>query len=234
MTEKIFWRDPYLTELTAKVAALNGNELRLDRTIFFAESGGQESDEGTIGGIPVIAATMLEGGDIIYRLAQAPAFMLGDEVAVKIDWKRRYRLMRLHFAAEIVLELVYRDLARPEKIGAHIAADKARIDFLFSESIQPHLADLEQKANAIVEANQPIESNWADQAPDDEVNKERRYWRIEGFAQVPCGGTHLKKTGEIGRISLKRRNIGKGKERIEIRAESNQDLEKAPSDGMGS
>ena len=45
---------------------------------------------------------------------------------------------------------------------------------------------------------------------------EKRYWKVEGFAKRPCGGTHLKETGEVGKLRLKRKNIGKGKERAEI------------------
>ena len=119
--------------------------------------------------------------------------------------------MRLHFAAELVLELAYRTLDPIEKVGAHIAEDKARIDFQWPEPITPHLPGLAAAANAIVVEDRAIESAFSDEA------REERYWKIDGFARVPCGGTHLKRTGEVGRIALKRKNIGKGKERIEIR-----------------
>jgi Ser-tRNA(Ala) deacylase AlaX len=69
---------------------------------------------------------------------------------------------------------------------------------------------LTEKANALIAADHPIRSAYSDEA------SQRRYWEIEGFARVPCGGTHLCRTGEIGPVALKRRNIGKGKERIEI------------------
>ena len=61
MTKKLFWDDPYLTECTAKVTAINGTKVKLDQTIFYAFSGGQLSDEGTIGGLKVIEARK-EGG----------------------------------------------------------------------------------------------------------------------------------------------------------------------------
>jgi Ser-tRNA(Ala) deacylase AlaX len=50
------------------------------------------------------------------------------------------------------------------------------------------------------------------------IDWELRYWEVPGFARIPCGGTHLKRTGEVGNIMLKRKNIGKGKERIEVYA----------------
>ncbi|SFG31921.1 hypothetical protein [Sporolactobacillus nakayamae] len=127
-----------------------------------------------------------------------------------IDWPRRYRLMRLHFAAELVLEHVYQFFHHPEKIGANINEDKARIDFYWEGSIATIFPELTQRVNQMITEDLPIISAFSDE------QNQRRYWRIEGFAQVPCGGTHLRRTGEIGPIYLKRRNLGKGKERIEI------------------
>ena len=118
--------------------------------------------------------------------------------------------MRLHFAAELVLELAYQNLKGIEKIGAHISADKARIDFRWAENISAAFPLLETAANQIVQNDADIVSAYGDEA------EERRYWEVPGFARVPCGGTHLKRTGEVGKIQLKRDNIGKGKERIEF------------------
>jgi Ser-tRNA(Ala) deacylase AlaX len=129
---------------------------------------------------------------------------------MSIDWERRYRLMRLHFAAELVLELAYQNLKGIEKIGAHISRDKARIDFKWTESIAASFPLLAGEANRIIAEDRPILSAYSDEA------NERRAWEVTGFARVPCGGTHLKRTGEVGRIELKRDNIGKGRERIEI------------------
>jgi Ser-tRNA(Ala) deacylase AlaX len=209
MTRKLFWADPYRTELETRVADVAGNEVTLEETIFYALSGGQESDRGTIGGRPVLAARK-DGRRIIYTLEEGHGLCSGDPVVVSIDWERRHRLMRLHFAAEIVLELVYRKLGPVAKIGAHIAADKARIDFAWDGNIGPALSELAAEARAIIAADAPIVSGYSDEA------EERRYWKIEAFSEVPCGGTHLRRTGEIGGIELRRKNIGKGKERIEI------------------
>jgi len=210
MTDKVFWRDPYLRQMETRVAGVDGAEVTLDETIFFALSGGQESDHGTIGEQPVLKAVK-SGHDIVYTLNEGHGLRPGDLVRVAIDWDRRYRLMRLHFAAEIVLELVYATLPGIEKIGAHIAADKARIDFALDENISAHFPALETDANAIVDADRTITSAFSDEA------NERRYWKIDDFDPVPCGGTHLKSTNEIGHVTLKRKNIGSGKERIEIR-----------------
>ncbi|WP_374384892.1 alanyl-tRNA editing protein [Dongia sp.] len=209
MLRKVFWEDPYLAHLDTEVASVDGDAVTLAATIIYAFSGGQESDQGSIGGHEVLDARKM-GADILYTLAPDHGLVQGQKVATTIDWARRYRLMRLHFAAEIVLELVYRDLGPIEKIGAHIAADKARIDFARATPVTPELPALTARANAIIADDLPITSAFSDESVG------RRFWQVPGFEPVPCGGTHLKRTGEVGPVTLKRRNIGKGKERIEI------------------
>lgn len=211
--KKVFWEDPYITEIEAKVTSVNNNIITLDETIAYAFSGGQQSDSGTIGGFQIIEANK-EEKEIYYTIEQNHNLKFGQNVIVKIDWEKRYKLMKLHFAAEIILELVYQNYNHPKKIGANITVDKARIDFFWDGKISDIFPELINKANNIIKSNLDIIS-----AFDDEEN-ERRYWYIEGFAKVPCGGTHLRKTGEIGSISLKRNNLGSGKERIEIYLQS--------------
>lgn len=209
MTTKLFWHNPYLTQLDTAINSVNGDEVTVGETIFYAFSGGQESDAGTIGNRRVVEARK-DGKRIIYTLEPDHGLGPGDAVRMVIDWDRRWRLMRLHFAAEIILELVFQHLSPIEKIGAHIAEDKARIDFAWGENIAAAFPLLHDKARALIEANHPIHSAFSDEA------NEKRYWEIIGFARVACGGTHLHRTGEVGTISLKRKNVGKGKERIEI------------------
>jgi Ser-tRNA(Ala) deacylase AlaX len=207
--KKIFWEDPYLTELEATVTSININVITLDQSIAFAFSGGQQSDSGTIGGFQIIEAKK-EGKEIFYTIEQNHNLICHQGVTVTIDWEKRYRLMKLHFAAEIILELVYQNYNHPEKIGANITVDKARIDFFWDGRISDIFPELLNKANKIINSNLDIISDF------DDEESEKRYWYIEGFGKVSCGGTHLKKTGEIGSISLKRNNLGSGKERIEI------------------
>ncbi|HDF8530088.1 TPA: alanyl-tRNA editing protein [Vibrio parahaemolyticus] len=209
MTVKVFWKHPYQTELNSTVTRISDKEVELSHTIFYAESGGQESDAGTIDGIPVVGA-IKSGSRIVYTLERQPTFRVGDQVITQIDWQRRYALMKLHFAAEVILELFTQKFANIQKVGAHISADKSRIDFEWPESITPLLAEFQQRVQAVIDSDAEIESAFSDEG------QERRYWKVEGFAQVPCGGTHLKRTSEVGRIALKRKNVGKGKERVEI------------------
>lgn len=107
MTKKLFWENPYLTTLETTVGSVAGSSVTLQKTIFYAFSGGQESDTGTIGGCPVLQAVK-SGTEIQYIFAEDHELKAGNRVRMEIDWNRRYRLMRLHFAAELILELVYR------------------------------------------------------------------------------------------------------------------------------
>ena len=119
---------------------------------------------------------------------------------VAIDWPRRYRLMRLHFAAELVLELMHQHFPAAEKIGADITPEKARIDFRWAGSIAEAFPLLAREVQRLVDADLPIASEFDDAAA------QRRYWEIAGFARVLCGGTHPRRTSEIGGIALKRVN----------------------------
>jgi len=209
MTKKIFWDNPYQTELQTTVQSVDGNRITVKETIFYAFSGGQESDRGTIAGFPVLEAKK-EDKEIVYTLPEGHGLQVGDTVNMTIDWERRYKLMRLHFAAEVVLELVCQRFPDVVKVGAHIAEEKSRIDFEWDQNITPFIDSLQQAAQAIIDSNQDIISAFSDE------KEERRFWKINEFSQVPCGGTHIKRTSEMGTIRLKRVNPGKGRERIEI------------------
>ena len=206
----MFWAEPGRTTLDTVISAVDGDSVELAETIFFAFSGGQESDAGTIGGHPVREARK-DGLRIHYVLPANHGLKPGDPVRIEIDGVRRRRIMRLHFAAELVLELAWRKLPGAPKIGAHIAEDKARVDFAWPTSVAPLLPAIADEANALIAADHPILTRFTDEA------NERRCWTIDGFAEVSCGGTHVGSTREVGRIELKRKNIGQGKERIEIR-----------------
>jgi Ser-tRNA(Ala) deacylase AlaX len=209
MTVKLFWKDPYLARLDTVVTSVDGDWITLRETIFYAFSGGQESDQGRIAGQQVLMASKA-GLEIRYQMPGGHGLASGDPVEVEIDWPRRYSLMRLHFAAELILELVYRKLTGIEKIGAHIAPDKARLDFLWPHNMAGLLPELTTQARDIIAENHDIISAFAEQS------SQLRYWEVPGFARVPCGGTHLKRTGEVGHFTLRRKNPGGGKERIEV------------------
>ena len=207
--EKLFWQDAYLARVDTRIVQVDGDRVRLAATNFFAFSGGQESDSGTIGGHAVTKAEK-DGLDIVYTLAPDHALRAGDDVEVAIDWARRYALMRHHFAAEMVLQLVYRLRPGIVRVGAHIAPAKARIDFESERNIGELFEATQAETAALISAAKPIVTAFSDEAT------QRRYWEVDGFARMACGGTHPRTTAEIGALTLKRKNQGKGTERIDI------------------
>ena len=213
---KLFWEDAYLKECTAKVESINGNEVKLSQSIFFAFSGGQESDSGTIGGIPVKEARKDADGGITYVLENAPAFSSGQEVRVAIDWEKRYRIMKLHTAAHIVWFLFEKKTGVKTLIGSNVTNEKSRIDYEFPESVSSLLPELEKEANELIAKGAEIKTYYdTGNGQPGTGNSERRWWEMGEF-KCPCGGTHLRNLKEIGALKLKRKNLGKGKERIEI------------------
>lgn len=98
---------------------MDGNDVAVAETIFYAFAGGQESDHGAIGGRCVVQARK-EEKEIFYTLEDGHGLKVGDAVTMTIDWERRYRLMRLHFAAERILELAYQNLKGKERIEVQV------------------------------------------------------------------------------------------------------------------
>ena len=130
---KIFWENPYQHTLTTRVVAVDGNKLLFADTIAYSFAGGQESDKAEVNRIPILNSR-IEGTLIYYTLPENHKLNPGDPVTMTIDWTRRHKLMRLHFTAELVLEIVTQKWGF-EKVGAHIAEHKARIDFKADQNI---------------------------------------------------------------------------------------------------
>jgi len=117
--------------------------------------------------------------------------------------------MRLHAASHIIYFLVEEKTGLKKIIGSNVTADKGRLDYEYPESIASLLPEIEARANQIFNDDSEIKIY-----PDKE-DPNKRWWEYKTW-KVPCGGTHVKSTKEIGNVRLKRKNIGSGKERIEI------------------
>ncbi len=210
MTQKLFWEDPYLTECTAKVTSIDGKKIKLDRTVFFAFSGGQASDEGTINGIKVIQATKLGDKeniiDIEYELEKEPDFKIGEEVDVKIDSEKRLNLMKLHTAIHLSYYFTIEKYGKLKIIGSNVTEEKARVDYLSEKSLE--IEDINEKLNSYLSEGHDIIRY------HDETNSDLMWWSCS-LGKMPCGGTHVRNTKEIGNVRLKRVTKGAGKERIE-------------------
>jgi len=233
-TKKIFWDDPYQNILETAISHVSGSEVIFEQTISYSESGGQESDRTVIwrkrnaiwDKIPILNSIMIPDKCITYLLPDKHDLNIGDKVIMEIEWARRYNLMRLHFSCELILVLINRLFGNikneyelmPEEIdnlgivksGAHISEKNARLTFLLAEQVTSYLPLLLEQFNKIIDSDLEIETGYLNKP------EQYRYWRIAGLATVPCGGTHVKSTSEIGLINLKRETGGKGKETIKI------------------
>ncbi|MDR3215691.1 MAG: alanyl-tRNA editing protein [Bacilli bacterium] len=210
MLKKLFWQDPYLDHCDAIVTSVSGNNITVNQTIAYAFSGAQASDIGTIGGFNIISATK-RGFDIIYTL-ENHSLKEGDHVEIKIDMLNRYCLMRLHSCGDICNQILIKN--HPEfkdhRIGANVDAIKSRLDYYLDYNISILFPEVEKELNNLIERDLIITTGFIDE--DNQI----RYWEMDGYPQTRCGGTHVKRTSEIGKIILKRKNIGSGKERIEM------------------
>jgi Ser-tRNA(Ala) deacylase AlaX len=212
---KLFWENPYLKISTAKVLRIDKNDIYLDRTIIYSFSGGQQSDSGSIGGIGISDSRILDEKSIVYTLATVPTFSVGSEVELQIDWDKRYKIMRLHSATHVALAIFYDLVGKTPRCGANVSSEKGRLDFEYPEPITPLIPEIQRLIDVVIKEDHKIITK-ADENSD---NPEGRVWLIPGKGDnwsMGCGGTHPRCTGELGLIKLKRNNIGRGKERLEI------------------
>ena len=234
MTERLFLDQTALRETTATVITNEPAGIVLDRTIFYARSGGQPGDLGEIlwndGACPVIDTIKGEGESILHVPApDATLPPVGATVTLRLDWARRDILMRMHTA----LHLLCVALPGAAVTGGSIGVEKSRLDF---DLPGPPLKDeIEAGLNALVAADHPVSASWVDSSILD-TNPEMvrtlsvkpprgagmvRLVRI-GAGEVPvdlqpCGGTHVASTGLIGRLVVgKIENKGKQNRRITI------------------
>ncbi|HWA18944.1 MAG TPA: alanyl-tRNA editing protein [Devosia sp.] len=219
MTEFLFRSDSYLRTIDATVAGIAPDGgIVLDRTIFYANSGGQPGDTGVLatpdGRAVLIATTIHPEGDktrLVHVPAEGqPALAAGDRVSATIDWERRYKLMRMHTALHLATVVFPFPIT-----GAAVGEDKGRIDFDMPE-VPADIGEREARLNALVAAALPVSDKWI---TDEELianpgliktmtvrppmgQGRVRLVRIGDVDLQPCGGTHVKSTAEIGALKI--------------------------------
>ncbi|MCX8175325.1 MAG: alanyl-tRNA editing protein AlaXM [Candidatus Micrarchaeota archaeon] len=230
MTRALYLQDSYLKACSAKVTlVLEGNGIALDQTVFYPTGGGQPCDTGRLirGGeeFPVVSVAKA-GGEIIHRTAKA-GLQAGDEVQCAIDWERRYRLMRMHTAGHVLSAIMYKE-AGILITGNQLGVDKTRFDFSMENFDRAAFELLVDEANRQIARNLPVEISFL---PRDEAMKiegavklasalppeikELRMVRIGDLDYQADGGTHVRNTGEIGKIVfLSAENKGRSNRRI--------------------
>jgi len=200
-------------EFDAAVTRAEDNFVVLDGTCFFPQGGGQAGDTGEISGSKIVD-TLSDGEEVRHITEGAAPFKPGQLVHGAIDWQRRYRIMRLHSASHLVyyvMQEVFGDSCRPASSGM-LDDVKDRSDYLFDEPLdRGRLALVEDRVNHLIANGLPITHSL------EPGSKERLLWRVAPFPAMACGGTHVRNTAEIGRVSLRRGSKpGRGRERIEL------------------
>ena len=234
MTELLFREDAYLTTADCRITGHTPEGgLIVDWSIFYATGGGQPGDSGVLdwGGTRMAIATALkvDGGIALIPAEPAPMPPVGTPARQMIDWNRRHRHMRIHTALHLLSVVIPLPVT-----GGQIAADKGRLDFDMPDP-PGDVAALEEALNSLIERDLTVSDQWIS---DDELlanpglvktmsvrppmgQGRVRLVRIsDGDAQIdlqPCGGTHVRRSGEIGRVEIgKIENKGRQNRRVTI------------------
>ncbi|WP_197493162.1 alanyl-tRNA editing protein [Woeseia oceani] len=212
MTETLFRDDAYLRDCEATVLDVEGNAVILDRTVFYAMGGGQPGDTGILrwdGGEATVVDTRYGDRGAIRHILESEADAPPAGIGIKaiVDWDRRYRHMRMHTALHLLGTVLQYGVT-----GGNIAADRSRLDFDMQDTVDKDAVTA--KLQALVDADTPVTSRWI---TDEELAAQPelvrtmsvqppkgagkiRLLEIEGIDLQPCGGTHLRSTGEVGAI----------------------------------
>lgn len=231
LTEAIYLENSYEKEFDATVVKVDGNMVVLDRTLFYPSGGGQPNDTGVLerdNQFDVVDCRKIDG-EIVHFLGSHD-LMEGDEVHGKIDWERRYKLMRMHSAAHVI-SYVFETEAKIT--GNQLDIEQGRIDYNLEEFDKEKIQKYFEKANQIVNEDHPMEVSYvsveearnmpelfklANKMPPDV--ERMRIVSIGKLDKQADGGTHVHSTKEIGNILfVKASNKGKNNRRVYFRIE---------------
>lgn len=224
-----------VTTFTATVTSATDTAIVLDGTYFYPEGGGQPADHGRLewdGGSAEVVDVQKKGGDVHHSIDEVAGNLPaeGDAVEGHIDEKRRERISRMHTAQHVVSKVVL-DAFGAHTAGNQIHPDRSRIDFEPASFSEAEVEAIEERANAIIEQDLPVEkkemarSDAEEETPDgrglldlipDHVDPLRMV-AIGDFDLCPCGGTHVDRLGVVGRVRIiNRTSKGSDVDRIEF------------------
>tara|TARA_Y100000590_G_scaffold394050_1_gene472806 strand:- start:1379 stop:2068 length:690 start_codon:yes stop_codon:yes gene_type:complete len=225
----LFLEDSYLKDFNAKILSFESNQIILDKTAFYAKSGGQPGDIGTLSInnkiFDVVDTIKDNQNQILHIIRNDTNIKNGDQVKGIINWNKRYKYMRMHTALHILCSVIPYGVT-----GGQINYDKSRLDFdLKDEKINKE--EIENKINKLIQENHKISYQWITNkeleikpelvrtmsVKPPKTMEKIRLVKIGDIDLQPCGGTHLKNTIEIGKVNiLKIENKGKRNRRIII------------------
>ena len=216
MTQRIFEEDSYQRSCDAVVQAADADGIVLDRTVFYALGGGQPGDTGRLiladGTQVAIVDTRKGGGDSIIHIPEDGVALpvVGTSLRAEVDWERRYKHMRMHTCLHLLCSLIDAPVT-----GGNLNTEKGRLDFDLPESTLDK-ESLTIALNELISADRATTLEWI---TDDELAAQPelvktmsvqpptgagrvRLLNIAGVDLQPCGGTHVLRTGEIGRVRV--------------------------------
>ena len=217
-TELLFRAKPYTRTCEARVSAVDGEAVRLDRTVFYPEGGGQPGDTGilrTDDGTEIAVRNTRKGetGDDVLHLIDPDSAPLapGSHVVAELGWERRYRHMRMHTCLHLLSAVIDAPVT-----GGQLSAEKGRLDFDVGTKLDK--AAVQDKLNALIARDFAVAARWISDealAAQPELVKTMRVKPpsgqgrvrvidVEGIDLQPCGGTHVARTGEIGPVIVRK------------------------------
>jgi alanyl-tRNA synthetase len=219
MTGRLYYDDCYLRDFQAAVvdAGPDGRSIVLDKTAFYPTSGGQPQDTGTIAGIAVL--DVVDAGDRILHLTELP--VPAGEVLCRVDWRRRFDHMQQH-TGQHLLSAVLADMFGLQTVSFHLGAESSTIDVAAPSLTPEQVRAAEARAFEIVFENRPVRIEYQDASAAEGLRKASdregtlRIISIEGLDKSACGGTHVRATGEIGPVLLRRLDKIRGNTRVEF------------------
>ena len=208
-TQRLYYTDSYLTDFDAGVVEVadDGRRVYLDRTAFYPTSGGQPHDLGSLAGARI--TDVIDEGERIAHVVESPVASDGGAVHGTVDWERRFDHMQQH-TGQHLLSAVLEELYGFHTVSVHFGGDYSSLD-LDVESVSAHrVVEAEARANALVAENRAVTTSFEDASQASGLRKESgrtgtlRIVSIAGLDRSACGGTHVRATGEIGAILIRK------------------------------
>jgi alanyl-tRNA synthetase len=226
-TERLYYTDSHLTQFEARVTSVTESvsgwcAVALDRTAFYPTGGGQPSDTGTLNSTPVIECIDQDEGDVLHVI-QGRAPQVGSLVTGRVDWERRQDHMQQHTGQHILSQALVA-LYGAETRSFRMMDAASEIDVALKDPTDDSIERAIELANSIIWEDRPVEIRLvtpeeAARLPlrkDSAREGELRIIEIENFDLSPCGGTHVRRTGEVGLIAARHWERAKGLVRIEF------------------
>src|SRR5262245_35285719 len=231
-SDLLFLRDAYQRSVDAVVRAADGERVALDRTVFYPTGGGQPHDVGVLrhaAGEARVVAVRKEGPEVWHTL-EGPVPAVGAAVTGEIDWDRRHALMRTHSALHVLCGVIWHEWGVPVT-GGNMEPLSARMDVELDPTPEGFGARVEELVAAEIAADRPIAVSFllrSEAVLDEALIRtkvslvpesvpEIRVVDIVGLDRQADGGTHVRSTGEIGRVRVvKTESKGKGNKRVRI------------------